>query len=446
MKFFLTWLTLGMAAAVARAEVFTPEQAVARALSHNPTFAAQRAQAEAARWREKAVSAQALPNLNLAAGALRSNNPLTAFGGKLNTRSVTSADFEPSLLNNPGTTNLYSGAVELRYPLYAGGRLDAQSDSARSHAQARALSVERAREELAYVTLKAYLDLQQAIDAAAIVQTARSAAAGHAATTAALVRDGRTVASDKLTADVNRTAYDSASAKAEAQVQHARVQLRLLMNLPNETTLEVLPATAAALPGELENLSAATEPDALNQRRDLAAAKAAWASAAARVKAARGGHRPTLDVVASRQYFDNGDANSNSTNLLGVLNVELYGGGRVSAEIEAAAADALEAELQAKALEEAVRSQVRHAQALQREAFERQKWAQGNVERAQENVRQIKNRYGQGRTILIDLLQAERALVDARLEESAARYAWQDSRYALDLARGALVPPTGDKP
>ena len=43
-----------------------------------------------------------LPQLNLSYTAMNTNNPLNAFGFKLQQANVTAADFNPALLNNPG--------------------------------------------------------------------------------------------------------------------------------------------------------------------------------------------------------------------------------------------------------------------------------------------------------------------------------------------------------
>jgi outer membrane protein TolC len=131
---------------------------------------------------------------------------------------------------------------------------------------------------------------------------------------------------------------------------------------------------------------------------------------------------------------------------MGVLALDLYSGGRPSAEVAAAAAEAKQAQWQTQAQEHAVRNDVRDAVEALREARERRGIAAGNVERARETVRQVKLRYGQGRTILIDLLQAERALVEARNEEALAHFNFATGYAALDLAQGTLKLPAGDIP
>ena len=57
----------------------------------------------------------------------------------------------------------------------------------------------------------------------------------------------------------------------------------------------------------------------------------------------------------------------------------------------------------------------------------------------------MKQRYGEGRTILIDLLMAERVLVEARNEELTAGLGQELSAAQLQLAEGSLALP-GEKP
>ena len=75
------------------------------------------------------------------------------------------------------------------------------------------------------------------------------------------------------------------------------------------------------------------------------------------------------------------------------------------------------------------------------EAAARRKFAAQSVDMARENVRLVKQRYGEGRTILIDLLMAERVLVEARNEALAASLGQELSGAQLRLAEGSLALP-----
>lgn len=434
-----------IAAAPARAELYTVDQAVVYALDHNPELLAAQQQSVAATANREAASGAHYPQLGLSYSVRRSDNPLDAFADKLNTRRVTTADFDPAALNHPGDSDMRMGQLSLRVPIYAGGRVAATADSAAAAAQAAELQFQRAREITAFNARRAYVHVQLAEQGLAIADDAVKAAQEHVRTTTQLVREGRIVQSDRLTAEVNLAAMEGQRAQAETRLARARNQLKLVMGAPLAADVTVTPAadtrapaTPAALP-ELENT-------ALGTRKDLAAVKSMTQAARSRVDAARAAHLPQVDLIASQNRFDDGDASANSKSIMGVVSIDLWSGGRASAGVSAAAAEAKQAQWQEQAHEQAVRNDVREAYDNLREARARHAIAAGNVARARETVQQVKQRYGQGRTILIDLLQAERALVEARNEELVSRLNLETGYAALELAQGTLAVSTGDRP
>jgi outer membrane protein TolC len=84
---------------------------------------------------------------------------------------------------------------------------------------------------------------------------------------------------------------------------------------------------------------------------------------------------------------------------------------------------------------------VRVATSRLNEATARRNIAAQSVDKARENVRLVKQRYGEGRTILIDLLMAERVLLEARNEELTAGLGQELSAAQLQLAEGSLALP-----
>ena len=103
-------------------------------------------------------------------------------------------------------------------------------------------------------------------------------------------------------------------------------------------------------------------------------------------------------------------------------------------------------ERRVQSLEQTARNDVREAWENLREAGARHASAADNAERARENARLVKQRYGQGRTILIDLLQAERSYTDARGEELVSRVGLEVGQAALQLAEGTLPLPAEAAP
>jgi len=423
----------------ARAETLTLESAVNYALSHNHTLKAAHARAEAAGAQREVASGARLPELGASYAARRSDNPLDVFATKLNTRSVTTSDFDPSNLNNPDYSTLYASQLAVRVPVYQGGRLDANVNAASAQARAAALEYERTREVTAFDAERAYRGLQAAEEGVRIADDAVTAAQGHARTTAKLVREGRTVLSDRLTAEVHLAAMRAEREKALTRVARARDQLRLAMGLSMDTAIEVTalePATAARLPSPDETA-------ALARRKDLEAIRALNTAAEARVVGARAAHWPRVDLTASGNWYDDNPGFDNrSAAVMGVVSMDLYAGGRHQANIASAKAEQQEQESRVRTAEDMVRADVRGAYDRLREASARHAIASENVARARENVRLVQARYGQGRTILIDLLQAERALVEARQEELQSRVALATGLNAIRLAEGTLEVPT----
>jgi outer membrane protein TolC len=423
------------------AESFDREQAVRHALTHNPELLAMREQVAAAGGRTQAAQGARLPSLGLSYSARSSNNPLDAFADKLNRRSVTTPDFDPARLNHPGTSELHMTQLALRLPLYAGGRLSASQTSAEEMENHARLQYERARELTAFQTLRAWLNVQAAQEGLSIADDALRAAQEHARTTAQLSREGRIVVSDRLTAEVHLAAVQSQREQAATRLESSRNQLKLVMGLPLETEMTLAPATFGAA-GDAAN-PAEIETRALANRQDLAAARAMHQAAKVRVRAARAVHKPSVDFIATHNRFDdNPGFDEHSSSIMGVVSLDLYAGGRHQGEITTALAEERGAQWRVQSLEQTVRHDVREARENLRESRARHATAADNAERAKENVRLVKQRYGQGRTLLIDLLQAERSYTDARSEELVSRVNLEVGQAALLLAEGTLpLPP-----
>jgi outer membrane protein len=88
-----------------------------------------------------------------------------------------------------------------------------------------------------------------------------------------------------------------------------------------------------------------------------------------------------------------------------------------------------------------VQKQVRDAYSRLLESRERLAIAENNVKNAQRTVKLVQQRYGQGRTILLDLLQSEQLYTSARIEKLTARLNLNVARAELPLTTGTLMLP-----
>jgi len=438
-------LSLGLAVcglnAAQAADLLTRDQAVFYGLDHNLELQATDEQARSAEAQVGIARAGRLPQLDARYLVRRSNNPLDAFADKLDTRSVNPAtDFTASALNHPDTSTLHASELALQLPIYTGGKLSAAIRGAQDNEQAADLNLDRMRQQTVFRVMRTYLAAQAAIHGRQIAEDAVAAAEEHADTTARLVREGRIVVSDRMTAELNLAASQSAREQAIDRELHALDQLKLAMGMPMDQDVR-LPPWQDEGADPVEPLPV-MEQRALATRKDLRAARSLTSAGQARIDEARAALKPQLSIVAKSDWYDDsfGFAN-NSQSIMGVVRVNLYNGGRDTQEVAAARHQANETELRVRNMEQRVRDEVRAAYYNLNEAVARRDIAARNVAKARETVRLIKQRYGEGRTILIDVLMAERLLVEARNEKLASSLELATSQTALRLAEGTLAPP-----
>jgi outer membrane protein TolC len=418
------------------------DEAIRHALSQNPELRAANRQVQAADARAEAAKGAFLPQIGVRYLVRRSDNPLDAFADKLNTRTVDPAtDFTAQALNYPDTSTVHATQLTVEMPLYTGGRIDAGRREAGAYAEAARLGYERHQQNTAYNTLHAYRAAQAATYAVTIANDAVEAAREHAETTARLVRQGRIVASDRMTAELNLASAESLREQAANRQRLALEELRLMMGLPADAALRLPPWENPAAPAAAI-AAAESEQRALATRKDLKANEALLAASRTKITAARAAFHPQVGVVAADSWYDENAALDNkSQSIMGVVSMNLFNGGRDWHGLSAAQRDTEQTELRLEGARQAARNEVRVATSRLNEATARRNIAAQSVDKARENVRLVKQRYGEGRTILIDLLMAERVLVEARNEELTASLGQELSAAQLQLAEGSLALP-----
>ncbi|MGM0411728.1 MAG: TolC family protein [Pseudomonadota bacterium] len=436
----------------AGAAFFDREAAVDHALSHNPRLDASQASIGAAEADLEAARSAGSAQVALTASGSASNNPLDAFSHKLQAGNIEAdmasqppdlGDFDPDELNNPDPSFLMSTGVEVRYPLYTGGRVSAGVDGAESAHQAAELGHLRAREVIAYQTRRAYLAVQAAERGLTIAEEAVAAAREHADTTRRLVRDGRIVESDQLTAEVNLNEMEATRDQARERVRQARNRLRLVMGLDRGEPVEVAELPPVDEIPEIAGLETLQD-EALASRRDLESLRAQRAAQRAQVDMEEAAYGPQVNLVASgNTYGENSAYDNTAWRATAQVSYQLWDGGTASSKAAAARQRTERVRAEIAEREQSIRNEVRQAVDDIELARQRLENSRGTVERAEKNVAQVDSRYGQGRTILIDVLQAEGRLVKARNEVLSARHALQTGMLRLTAAQGRLLDDEG---
>ena len=429
-------LVLGHGAGSAAAQGLTLAEAIGRALERSPLLAAaghERARAAAGVDRARAAF---FPRLDTGYGYTRSDQPVYAFGSKLNQGRFTETDFDVDRLNSPGAIDNFRGAVTLRQPLYTGGKTTLGLEQAETARRIAALESERATQEIIFQVVRAYLALRLAQERLAAADASVKAGESNQALAQSRVRAGQAVESDLLAAEVRLARLREDALAARSRVGVAQTALNHAMGTPLDVPLEATdPLTLRPAGGEPPPAR-----DVLAQRPDYHALELTEEARGREVRLARAEFLPTVSAEASyevNQARAFGDGQGSWT-VMALLQWNLFQGGAVRARIREAEA----VRDRARALRERAASQigleVREARARLDTARERAAVAERAIAQAEEALRIVGSRYRGGLATVVDLLGAEAALTDARLRLSEALFDQNLGLAAWELALGRL--------
>ena len=141
------------------AVLLTLKEATDSTLAHNRDLGLSKLEEKIARAKTKEMDAIWLPQADLSFTALSSNNPLNAFGFKMQQQVVQQKDFNPDLLNHPGASGDYSGKLQVKQPLL-NMDLVYMRKAVAAQEGIYTLKTKRTEEYLVYEVNKGYLQLQ----------------------------------------------------------------------------------------------------------------------------------------------------------------------------------------------------------------------------------------------------------------------------------------------
>jgi outer membrane protein TolC len=132
------------------------------------------------------------------------------------------------------------------------------------------------------------------------------------------------------------------------------------------------------------------------------------------------------------------DAGNNYT-VGAMVQWDLFTGGRRTARTEEARAGLQELEARRRELAAGIAVETRAAYLSAESAWQRMPLAAAGVEQADEALRIVADRYGNGLVTVVDLLEAQSAAEKARFDHLQAIYDYRAARVQLLLAAGVLA-------
>lgn len=340
-----------------------------------------------------------------------------------------------------GSRTRFSPAFSLTYVLLDFGARASELEAARYATLAANLSQNRALQDVMLQVEQAYyqfLGAQELI--AALRETERNAQASLDAASERR-RAGVATVADVYQAETVLAQARLELRRAEGQAAAFRGALAnaaaLPVDAPFEVALPVQEVPDAETLGGIEGLLAT----ARARRPDLVAAEAQARAGRARIGAAAAQGLPTLELSASvGSSFTGSDFGGNSGNLMLNMRIPLFDGGRSLHLVRQAEARAEQLEAARDRIGRQVELDVWQAYYDARTAHATIDSAGVLLRSASQSLDAARARYQAGVGTLLDVLNAQAAEANARVELIRARLGWYSSLSRLNNAMGTILP------
>ncbi len=329
--------------------------------------------------------------------------------------------------SSKGISARISGSI----PIYSGNRLESEIKSAELEIDAAKLNFSQARQDLMYNVATAYVDALETLAESKVYLETEENLAEHEKNISASYDAGATAKIDLLRAQVETANASQNTAKSRAAYEVNLTNLATLMSLGTISNLTVEEFQTFLDLGDIENyLSLAEE-----NRDDLKAAAIKIDQGELDIEIARSGKRPTLSAsIGAGLNADDGDnwhlTPEASAGISATWNI--FDSGITKAQIKAAEIEVERLRLSLQNDTNSIHEEVITAYKNLKIALMRIRTTQRAVDLAEEERFIATEKYRAGEGILLDVLDAEVALTEAKKNHVSAYH--DIMRYRLSLA------------
>jgi len=235
----LLWLSLtSRAQETMGKEDFTLEEALQLASENNREVLKALADVEAAKAKNQQANAAFLPSVELSSAYMSSNDPLNAFGFKLQQQGVTMDDFNPIVINDPGNVNNFHTQVMVEQPLV---NIDAWMGKGAATHQVKAteMKTEYTKEYVSFMVKQTYYGLQLAQSRVEVMMKAQEATSSYFKMAKDNLAQGYLKDADVMAIKVRQYEQDAMVQEAENKVKTVRETLNFLLGRDIHLNVEV---------------------------------------------------------------------------------------------------------------------------------------------------------------------------------------------------------------
>ena len=426
-------LSVGPSGAASAGETrLTLSQAIIAALTHNHEMLATGSALSAVEQDIGIARGFLLPQISFEERATRTNNPPGVFMSKLNQERFAAPDLDINALNDPAAINDFQSLVTIDQPIFIPRALIGLDMAKKEHA-AKSKDYGRKKEETVFKVIQSYLQIQTAKEYVKAVQAGLEDAREQLRISEVRHQNNIGLYADVLRAKTSLIENEQRLVSARKNLSLAQRMLGLLVGSPDPVdSLDDPPAFTLRDLDHYQNAS--------TSRKDILSSKIRSENAKQGIRLADSKYLPDLGIHGSYQLNDNNrpfGTDGKSWWLMGVLRWNLFDGGGREYEVRKARHKQMEADEQLKGLRQLVTFKIAEAHLEAQEAAQNTELAKSELASAQEGYKLVKRRFENALSPLVDLLQ-----VQASLDQARAKLVARENEYRAAVMRLAFESGT----
>ena len=388
----------------------------AKSLNENLQVKMAKSEADLAQTELLGTRAMYLPNVTASYTFTNTNNPLMAFGSKLNQERITMMDFNPDNLNSPKSISNFGTKVEVQQPII---NMDAvyQKKAGQIKADVLNIKTERTKEYIQFELKKSYMMLQLAYKMKETLENAKETTLANKKVIDNYFKNGLIQKSEVLYMEVRVSEINSQIQMADSNIKNASDYLYFLLNEDSKDKLLKPTETLEYKRNLVEN------DFSLNtSRKDLEAYNKSLEAYDLMVKSSKSKFLPRLNAFGSWEMYDNKIAQFDANGyLVGLqLSWNIFDGLKSKSEQEKYKSERSKAQTEIEQYTKQSQLELNKAARSVQDADSKVTFTKQALEQSKEAYRIRKNRYDQGLEKSADLLSAETLMSQKELEYQQA--------------------------
>lgn len=357
-----------------------------------------------------------LPNVNASYTFSNTNNPLYAFGSKLNQERIASEDFNPEKLNAPGSISNFATKIEVQQPII---NMDAVYLKKAGQVKTEVLKIkaERTKEYIQFELKKAYMQLQLAYRMLETLDNAKATTLANKKVIDNYFKNGMIQKTEVLYIDVRVKEIENQIDYAKSNIRNASDYMYFLLDEPSENKV-LKPSEKLDYQNQMVENSATLN---LN-RKDLQAYQKSLEAYDLMIKSSKAKFLPKLNAFGNFEMYDNRFAQFGANGYLAGLQLSwnVFDGLKSKSEQEKYKAELTKVQTEIAQYNKQSQLELNKANRQVQDAENKVNLTKLALEQSKEAYRIRKNRYEQGLEKSSDLLMSETTMSQKDLEYQQA--------------------------